>query len=159
MTREEGIASLAKSRLAFHQAIEGLSEEEMTQVQVEGVWTVKDVIGHILAWEAMLAKPMRGYAEGGTFECEAIDYLGFNDEDAARKRDVPLDAILSESSAVRQDFVAAANELSVEQLETEVTFPWGGTGTVVQVLDMMAGHEAQHTASIQEWRRGDKVTG
>ncbi len=154
MTREEGLASLAKSRQALHQAIEGLSAEEMTRVQVEGVWTVKDVIGHISAWEAMLAKPMRAYAEEGAFACEVIDYLTFNDKDAARKRDVPLDAILNESSAVRQDFVAAANELSAEQLDAQVTFPWGGTGTVVQVLSMMAGHETEHTLPIQEWRAG-----
>jgi uncharacterized damage-inducible protein DinB len=47
MTKEEMLARLAESRQALHQAIEGLSEEEMTQVQVEGVWTIKDVLGHI----------------------------------------------------------------------------------------------------------------
>ena len=49
MTKEETLAGLARSRRALHQAIEGLSAEEMTQVQVEGVWTVKDVVGHIAA--------------------------------------------------------------------------------------------------------------
>jgi hypothetical protein len=35
MTKEEALARLAESRQALHQAIEGLSEKEMTQVQVE----------------------------------------------------------------------------------------------------------------------------
>jgi uncharacterized damage-inducible protein DinB len=55
MTKEETLARLAKSRQALHQAIQGLSEEEMTQVQVEGVWTTKDVLGHIASWEETCA--------------------------------------------------------------------------------------------------------
>ena len=35
MTKEETLARLAESRRALHQAIEGLSEEEMIQVKVE----------------------------------------------------------------------------------------------------------------------------
>jgi uncharacterized damage-inducible protein DinB len=160
MTKEKALASLVESRQALHQAIEGLSEEQMTQVQVEGTWTVKDVIGHVSAWEELLAQPMRGYAEGGVFACDVIaDYLAFNDEDAARKRDVPLDEILSQATAVRQDLVAAANELSAEQLEAEVTYPWGSTGTVMQGLSGLAVHEMEHAGAIQEWRQGDQVTG
>jgi len=160
MTREEAIANLAKSRQALHQAIEGLSEEEKTQVQVEGVWTIKDVIGHLSFWEGALLKPLQSYAEGGTFEADVIaDYMTCNDEQAALRRDVPLDAIMDESNTVRQGLVVAANELSAEQLEAEVAFPWGGTGTVAQGLSGMAGHEAEHTRPIREWRQGDTVTG
>jgi hypothetical protein len=35
MNKEETLARLAESRQTLHQAIEGLSEEEMTQVQVD----------------------------------------------------------------------------------------------------------------------------
>jgi len=155
MTREEAIANLAKSRQALHQAIEGLSEETKTQVQVEGVWTIKDVIGHLSFWEGVLLAPLQNYAEGGAFEVDVItDYLTCNDEQAALRRDVPLDAILDESNTVRQGLVAAANKLSAEQLEAEVAFPWGGAGTVAQGLNGMAGHEVEHTRPIQEWRAG-----
>ncbi len=159
MTREKALADLVQSRQAFQQAIEGLSEEQMTQVRVEGVWTVKDVIGHVAAWESIIAEPVRAYAQGGDFVCEARDYLAFNDEDSARKRDVPLDEILKESATVRQDLLTVFGELSAEQLETQVTYPWGETGTIVRMVGMMAGHETEHTQPIQDWRKGDKATG
>jgi hypothetical protein len=101
MTKEETLARLAESRRALHQAIGGLSKEEMTQVQVEGVWTIKDILGHIASWEETCLEPLRRYADGGPFEVKIIeDYLAWNDEQAACKRDVPLDVILDELAAV-----------------------------------------------------------
>jgi hypothetical protein len=109
---------LAKSRQALHQAIQGLSEEEMIQVQVEGVWTIKDVLGHIASWEETCLEPLRCYADGGPFEAEITeDYLTWNDEQAAHKRDIPLDVILDELVAIRQRMVETANRMSAEQWE------------------------------------------
>ena len=158
MTKEKTLAGLAKSRQALHQAIEGLSAEEMTQVQVEGVWTIKDVVGHIMAWEEVLLEPLRRYADGGPFGTTVIeDYLTWNDEQAARKRDVPLDGILDEATTIRQELVATAKRLSAEQWEQELLFPWGSTGTVAQALRGLKEHEMEHVRAVQQWR-GDKVT-
>ena len=153
MTKEEILTRLAESRQALHQAIEGLSEEEMAQVQVEGVWTVKDVLGHIASWEETCLEPLRRYADSGPFEVEVIeDYLTWNDEQAARKRDVPLNAILDELAAIRQGLVEAARRLSAGQWEQRVPFSWGGEGTIAEVLDVFYRHELEHVRSIQQWR-------
>ncbi len=155
MTKEEALARLAESRRALHRAIEGLSEEEMIQVQVEGVWTIKDMLGHIASWEETCLEPLRRYADGGTFEVEVIeDYLAWNDEQAARKRDVPLDVILDELATIRQGIVEAASRLSAGQWEQRVPFSWGGAGTMAEVLDVFYQHELEHVHSIQQWRGG-----
>jgi uncharacterized damage-inducible protein DinB len=153
MTKEETLARLAESRQALHQAIEGLSEEEMTQPQVEGVWTVKDVLGHIASWEETCLEPLQLYADGGPFEVQVIeDYMAWNDEQAARKRDVPLDAILDELATIRQELVEAASRLSAGQWKERVPFSWGGRGTIAEVLDVFYQHELEHVRSIQRWR-------
>jgi uncharacterized damage-inducible protein DinB len=155
MTKEETLAKLAESRQTLHQAIEGLSEEEMTQVQVEGVWTVKDVLGHIASWEETCLEPLQRYADGGPFEVQVIeDYMAWNDEQAARKRDVPLDAILDELATIRQGLVEAASRLSAGQWKQRVPFSWGGRGTIAEVLDVFYQHELEHVRSIQRWRGG-----
>jgi uncharacterized damage-inducible protein DinB len=151
MTKEDTLAKLAESRQALHQALEGLSKEEMTQIQVEGVWTIKDVLGHIASWEGTCLEPLQRYADGGPFEVQAIeDYLAWNDEQAARKRDIPLDAILDELAAIRQGLVAAVSRLSAEQWEQRVPFSWGGEGTIAEVLDVFYRHELEHVHSIQQ---------
>jgi len=155
MTQEEALARLAESRQTLHQAIEGLSEEEMTQPQVEGVWTIKDVLGHIASWEETCLEPLQRYADGGPFEVEVIeDYLAWNDEKAARKRDIPLDAILDELATVRQGLLEAASRLSAGQWKQRVPFSWGGQGTIAEVLHVFYQHELEHVRSIQRWRRG-----
>jgi uncharacterized damage-inducible protein DinB len=153
MTKEEVLARLAESRQTLHQAIEGLSEEEMTQVQVEGVWTVKDVLGHIASWEETCLEPLQRYADGGPFEVEVIeDYMAWNNEQAARKRDIPLDTILDELAIVRQGLVEAASRLSARQWKQRVPFSWGGQGTIAEGLDVFYQHELGHVRSIQRWR-------
>nr|HID13933.1 DinB family protein [Anaerolineae bacterium] len=153
MTGEEVLARLAESRRALHQAIQSLNEEQMTQVQVEGVWTIKDMLGHIASWEETCLEPLRRYADGGLFEVEVIeDYLAWNDEQAARKRDIPLDVILDELTAIRQELVATASRLSGEQWEQRVPFPWGGEGAVAEALDVLCQHEWEHVRAIRQWR-------
>ncbi len=152
---KETLARLAESRRALHQAIEGLSEEEMTQVQVEGVWTIKDVLGHIASWEETCLEPLQHYADGGPYDVQVIeDYLAWNDEQAARKRNVPLDAILDELTTVRQGLVEAANRLSAGQWAQRVPFAWGGEGTIADTLEGLHEHEMEHVRSLQQWRRG-----
>jgi uncharacterized damage-inducible protein DinB len=152
MTKEEALARLAESRQALHQAIEGLSDEEMTQIQVEGVWTIKDVLGHIASWEETCLEPLRRYADGGPFEVKVIeDYLAWNDEQATRKQDVPLDAILDELATVRQELIEAASKLSAEQWKQIVPFSWGGEGTIAEVLEVFYRHELGHVHNIRQW--------
>ena len=153
MTKEETLARLAKSRQALHQAIEGLSEEEMTQIQVEGVWTIKDVLGHITSWEETCLEPLRHYVDGGPYDVQVIKgYLAWNDVEAARKRDIPLKAILDELAAVRQGIVEAASRLSARQWEQKVPFAWGGTETIADTLRGLHVHEMEHVRHIQQWR-------
>ena len=95
MTREDVLNKLASSRQALQRAIQGLNKEAMTQVQVEGVWTIKDVLGHLASWEDLCLEPLRRYADGAPFEAEVVkDYLILNEELVARKQDSPLDVIL-----------------------------------------------------------------
>ena len=151
--KQEALDALAASRRALHQAIRGLSQEDMTQIQVEGVWTIKDVLGHIASWEETYLVPLRRVADGGPFEAEVIeDYTPWNEKQAARKRRIPLSAILDELDAVRQDLVTTANRLSTEQWNRTMPFTWGGEGTVAQALDVLAEHEWDHVHTIQRWR-------
>lgn len=156
MTKEDMLTRLAESRRDLHRAAQGLSEEEMTEVQVEGVWTIKDVLGHIVSWEEICLEPLRCYADGDPFKVEAIkDYLVLNEDLAANKQDIPLDAILGELDAIRQELVAAASKLSAEQWEQRVLFPWGDEGPVAEMLDELYQHELEHVHAIQQWR-GDR---
>jgi len=153
MTKEKVLTRLAQSRQALLQAIHGLSVEEMTQVQVEGEWTIKDVLGHIASWDKVCLAPLQRFADGVSFQVEVIeDYLAWNDVQAAAKRDLPLGVVLDELTAVRQALADLAERLSAERWEQQISFPWGGEGTVAQALDGLSGHEMAHVRTVRQWR-------
>lgn len=154
ITIEDVVTRLAESRRILHQAIQGLSTEEMTQIQVEGVWTIKDILGHITSWEEICLEPLRRYAQGNPFRAEVVqDELSWNDQQAARKREIPLNVILDELTAIRQPLVAAASQLSASQQAQVLILPWGAKGTVAKALAGLAEHEIEHAHHIQAWRR------
>lgn len=154
MSKEKALRSLASSREDLQQAIEGLSHEEMSQVPVEGVWAIKDMLGHLTSWEEVLLQSLQSYADGGPFDGEVVeDYLAWNDEQAAHKKGLPLDTILDEMISVREKVVALANRLSERQYEQQVTFPWGEKGTVDKALRGLSVHEREHVRTIQKWRQ------
>jgi uncharacterized damage-inducible protein DinB len=160
MTKDEALARLAESRRALRQASQGMSDQEMVQVPVEGVWTAKDVLGHIASIDQLFVKPLHRYADGGPFEVQVIeDQLAWNDEQAACKRNVSLDAIRGEFEAIRRELEAAADRLSAGQWEQGVPFSWGGEGTVAEVLALLAKHELKHAHTIERWRENDDQTG
>jgi len=155
MTKDEALKRLAESRQALLQAIQGLSEQELTQSPVEGVWTIKDLVGHIASWDVTCLDPLRGCMDGALFQAEVLsDHLAWNDVQSARKKDLPWDAVLREAEAVRQEMVAAASRLSDEQLAQRATAPWGDEGAVVEMLAGLAGHERMHVRAIRQWREG-----
>jgi hypothetical protein len=129
----------------------------MIQVQVEGVWTIKDILGHIASWEELCQEPLQRYADGDPFEAEVTkDYLSLNPILATRKRNTPLAVILDELDAIRQELVAATSKLSAEQWVQRVLFPWGDEGPVAEMLDELYEHELEHVYAIQKWR-GDRA--
>ncbi|MDH7484968.1 MAG: DinB family protein [Anaerolineae bacterium] len=51
MSKADFLAQLDADRQRLLQAIEGLSDEEMTAASAVGEWSVQDILGHIAAWE------------------------------------------------------------------------------------------------------------
>ncbi len=153
MNQEETLQKLAASRQALEQAILHLSAAQLTAVKVEGVWTIKDIIGHLSAWEQVMVDAMPLYAAGRSDQVPQVDnFETFNDQQAAARQTLPLSAILEESRSVRQQLVAASKGLTAEQWEQRVPFPWGGKGGVAYGVAGLAEHEMEHVQAILSWR-------
>jgi hypothetical protein len=72
MNKKETLDQLAESRQIFLQALEGLSEAQIIQDPVEGIWTIKDLLAHLASWEKSCLIPLRAFAARGAFAPEAI---------------------------------------------------------------------------------------
>ncbi len=152
-SKESALRRIRESRQALIQGIQGLSEAEMTGPRVEGAWTIKDVLGHIVAWEQACLEPLECYQAGGPFQCDDIsDHDAWNAAQAARRRETPTQAILEEMEEVRRRLLAAAGQCTQGQWAQKLHLPWGEEAGMAEMLNGLAWHEEEHLKSILAWR-------
>ena len=123
-------------------------------------WRVKDVLGNVVAWEIEMLRSLDAYRRGEAYALVDFDNQRYNEADYARRRDEPYENLLAEWAGVRAQVVKAAASLSDAQLDETMTYPWGDTGSVRDLLDDLAGHQAEHLDQIlaaAARRREDRV--
>jgi uncharacterized damage-inducible protein DinB len=147
--KEEELSRFKDSRQALMNAIDGLSAAELVTQPVEGIWTVKDLLGHITAWEQALLEPLSEFVFGNPFKAEEIpDHDAWNAVQAARCADRSYPEILNELANTRQKLIKAVEKLSEGQYHQVYQAPWGDQNTFIEMISGLAWHEEEHTKSI-----------
>jgi len=161
MNKDTAIQRAQASRLALLKAIEGLSTGQRDSAPVEGIWTAKDLVGHICAWEESLVRPLRGYLENGSFTPEEIpDHAAWNALQAAQRAGRAFEQVLQEAISTRSELFSLAKWLAPSDWARIFLAPWGGEATLAQMIDGLAWHEEEHTRSIASLHKaGDQAGG
>ena len=147
--KEQHLLRIKDSRLLLWTCLHDLSQEELTTIPVEDLWTSKDLIGHITAWDISLLNPLKIYLESDAFSPEVIpDHDVWNALQAEMRKLRTLVEVMEESMQVREELYIAVGELSESQWRTAFPAPWGGMETFAQMIDGLAWHEEEHTKSI-----------
>jgi uncharacterized damage-inducible protein DinB len=148
------LKKLSKSRQALLKAIASVVDEDIHSVPIEGVWTIKDLLSHITSWDLVTLIPLRHFVENSVFDPEPIpDHLTWNDEQAKMWKGKPLATVMQDLEMIRQEIVNQAEQLSDSQWEIIIPAPWGGEGSLTEILGGLAWHENEHVKSILRWRK------
>ena len=150
MTQQNITQQFIDTRQQFLNGLDGLTEQEITQPQVEGEWTIKDIIGHLASWQELCLKLLIGLATGKPYTPPDIPD-GWNDKEATRKRSIPLDKIKKEFSSIYEEMLAETYVLTPKQWEQKIKMPWGELATIGEMLNGLAMHEEEHLKAIQKW--------
>jgi len=147
MSREYLIGELETAFAELKQSIDGLSAEQMLQPWYDG-WTVRDILGHIIGWHLAMEDVLDRMARGERPAPEGADY---NDSNAWNARFAEIwktqtpEAAISELSASKERFVAAARRVPEERFEEGRTAHRALAGNG-------AHHYREHAPAIREWR-------
>ena len=153
MESDMALLRLKNSRQKLLKEIEDLSEWERCNVQVEGIWTVKDLLGHICAWEASLCHPLRLFLQAGEFTPENIpDHDAWNAHQAEIRVGNDFAEALAEAEVTRDKLEYLATQISPADWERSFLAPWGGYETLSQMVDGLAWHEEEHTRCIEAYK-------
>jgi hypothetical protein len=116
-----------------------------------GVWTSKDVLGHLGAFEVRFADVLATFVDApvvsGLLEA---DPQAFNDDQAAVRADWTIEQVTDEFLAAHERVMTHARALPAERWREVGTIPWYGPEYSLDdlVVYQMYGHKREHDPQL-----------
>jgi hypothetical protein len=159
LTKAELLDRLHTEHVRLTQAINQLTEAQLTQQGIIGTWSVKDMLPHIMHWEQFalgeLEPAMRGERPAapdaaGAEEDESDDEI--NARVVAQYRDVPLSDVRAAFARSFQRVVAVVEALDAADFTVDSPVARVLGESVVDCLgNNTYDHYAEHSAMIRDW--------
>ncbi len=114
-------------------------------------WRMKEVLDHITGWDdAMIAsiQSMLAGAVPATPAARGIDV--YNAETVSSREAIPYEVTQREWEASRAELLGLIRQMTDEQLHQPFTLPWGGSGTIEDLVEIFTEHEETHAREIRE---------
>jgi hypothetical protein len=127
-----------------------------------GVWTTKDVVGHLAAFEVRFAEVMALFiGETPTTNLREESPATFNDDQAAVRRDWTVDAVVTELRDAHRLTMSLAARVPAETWATVGTIPWYGPQYALDDLLVytMYGHKREHAPQLEAILSGPRRAG
>jgi hypothetical protein len=153
----QALAELERTRSELLAALAGLDEAALDRKGIVGEWSIKNVLGHIAAWEDWVVQvlPVR-MSTGKTpadFRARTQDEDRFNAEEVAEREELTPGEQLMELERTRAELLAWVSGLDAGALARRQ--PWDTwPGTLPEyLLEALRDHEAEHIDGLREAAR------
>ncbi len=146
------LACFDRSHKNFRHNLKAMVDANALAVPIEGVWNVKDLVGHLTAWEKLFLLPLQALTEGEAFIPDiVVNHDEFNMQQSTNRQFMTLDQVISESDNIHLEIKKAIALLTEEQCQQVFQAPWGSWETLVQQLDGLRWHADEHARCMQRW--------
>src|SRR5262245_58581726 len=105
--KQELLNQAAREYKAFHESLQGLNEQDLTEVWL-GTWSIKDIVAHIVGWHSemgpaleRIARVERPVPEGVSYD----DIDGWNAKFVAARRGAEAADLLLELDKSHERFM------------------------------------------------------
>jgi len=145
------LAALAAAREELLAAVALVPIDERASRPVCGIWTLKDVLGHIADWELFGAEGLRQMAAGQAPQVEHIqDIDSWNRAHAEARHNQPWEVVWSDFQETRQGLLEVLEGMSQAGLSRFYPFPWGPDGTPYQWVHVYFDHDRTHARGLRD---------
>jgi hypothetical protein len=152
--KSELLDTLSATRTDFLDALNGLPPEQMLQAGVTGTWSVKDILAHLVAWEAEVVTALNQAQNRRTPSIITIEDIDeWNEEQYHTNRARSLEAILSDFAGVHKMLCRMVEDFDERALTDGRRYPWmEGEPLWLLIEETVILHEQEHTSEIRAWR-------
>ncbi len=156
MPKQEILEQVRSARAAMLTALEGLSDDAMLRPGVVGVWSVKDILAHLTAWQSELVTALSQLDNPKRVpEIIKIDDIDeWNEEQYRVNARRSLAVVRDDFQGVHKHLLKAVEELDDDTLENVRKFPWmEGEPLWYLIAENGYWHEEEHADQIRRWRK------
>ena len=133
--------------------IEGFPEAAWEKAGACGVWSVKDILAHLVSYEEVLVDILSAFV--GRHATPYLDkFTGsgnqFNDTEVEKRRGRTVKEILDEFNDTHAQVMSLAAQIRPAQFRQVGTLPWYGMDYSLDdvIVYMYYGHKREHSAQI-----------
>ncbi len=139
------------------QTIEGLPESAWETPGACGVWSIKDIIGHLASYEHVMVDVLSAFVGGGPtpYLNKYTDPGGqFNDSEVELRKGKTVREVLGEYNDTHEQVRSLAARIPVETFRRTGTLPWYGMEYALDdfIVYTQYGHKREHSAQIAAFR-------
>jgi len=120
------------------------------ELEISPGWTIKEVVGHITAWEIVINKALIAFQAGDPpYFLREQDFDLFNKGEVEKRSGWTRDEVIHEWEEVREELKKTITKLDEDDLPTEMVLPWGSERTVEELIEIIAEHEQEHAEDVE----------
>jgi len=117
-------------------------------------WKIKEVVGHITAWEIVIDKALKAFQAGDPpYFLREQDFDLFNKSEVEKRSARTLAEVIHEWEEVRGELKGTITKLNENDLQMEMVLPWGSERTVQELIEIIAEHEQEHAENVKRVTR------
>jgi len=153
MTSIKAIADdLNFSRTELLATLAGLSNRELTQLPVDGGWTAKEILAHIVGWDRRTLHALPLIVANRAGEVTGVDVEAHNRQAVAAYAGKSMAQLLADAQELHRQIVAFITGLDYPEIDRRRE----RNGRIITIrsyiIDIMVDHERRHTAELELWR-------
>lgn len=158
-TKGQLLADIERERLGLEHLLTTVPAEQMTQPDIVGHWSIKDVIAHLIAWHQLCIGWYTMGIGGGHPELPAKGFNWrqlpqLNQHMYEQYRELDLSSVFEQFRTSCREMDQFIERLSEEELFTPNTYAWTGSHALISYITPNTS-EHYHWA-LQEIRKGIK---
>ena len=147
LEKERLVKLLASERFKTMKALREV--DDFALIYAEGGWRIKDILGHIAAWEREVLATLQAFHAGDSYSLgDDLSIEEYNQRNFEQRKKYSPAQIRMDWGMVRRDLQFVINQIAPERMNDLIDFPWGEKGTISQIIKEIVKHEATHLAEI-----------
>lgn len=132
------------------QMISHLNEIDKNR-KIYPLWTIREIIAHLSGWDDAIIAFVRAIVAGEAPATPAMRGMDvYNAETVATREGLSYDHIYREYIETRNILLDLIRSMSEEKITQKFILPWGGEGTLMDMINIFGPHEEEHAKDVKK---------